>query len=207
MTPAYAVAGVLVSLASIGAVLHHELTQARVLAVAEPTRIADDGGDSKAFQSDNVTLKYVPLEPRVVRAIPINKQAKAEAAADPAPPTPASEAMAQMRQSKSDKLLPELAPLPAAVPPATNLPPHAHLFQPGQLAASVPTSESPWPTTTAPSKPPEPPAPPKPSKHASAADEGERPHNVCTKYGGHKVTFMKQHHEMWRCVYPHHHGD
>ena len=203
MTPAHAVAGVLVSLASIGAVLHHELTQARVLAVAEPTRIADDGGDrrSKAFQSDNVTLKYVPLEPRVVRAIPINKQAKAEAAADPAPPTPASEAMAQMRQSKSDKLLPELEPLSA-----TNLPPHAGLFQP-ELAESVPRSEPPWPTPTAPSKPPEPPAPPKASKHASAADEDERPHNVCSKYGGHKVTFMLGHHEMWRCVYPHHHAD
>jgi hypothetical protein len=146
------------------------------------------------------------LEPRVVRTVPISKQAKAEAAADPAPPSPSSEAMAQMRQSKSDKLLSELEPLPAAVPPATNLPPHARLFQPGQLAASVPTIESPWPTTTAPSKPPEPPAPPKPSKHASAADEGERPHNVCSKYGGHKVTFMRHHHEMWRCVYPHHHG-
>jgi hypothetical protein len=203
MTPAYAVAGVLVSLACVGAVLHHELTQARVLAVAEPTRIADDGGDrrSKAFQSDNVTLKYVPLEPRVVRAIPINKQAKAEAAADPAPPTPASEAMAQMRQSKSDKLLPEQEPLSA-----THLPPHAGLSQP-ELAASVPRSEPPWPTPTAPSKPPEPPAPPKPSKHASAADEDERPHNVCSKYGGHKVTFMLGHHEMWRCVYPHHHAD
>ena len=191
MTPAYAVAGVLVSLACVGAVLHHELTQARVLAVAEPTRIAAEEPAAP-----------VPLEPRVVRAIPINKQAKAEAAADPALASPASEAMAQMRQ----KPLPELEPLPAAVLPATNLPPHAGLSQP-ELAASVPRSEPPWPTPTAPSKPPEPPAPPKPSKHASAADEDERPHNVCSKYGGHKVTFMLGHHEMWRCVYPHHHAD
>jgi hypothetical protein len=198
MTPAHAVAGVLVSLASIGALLatYLELTQARVPAVAEPTRIVEEEPAAP-----------VPLEPRVVRTVPISNQAKAEAAAAPAPPSAASEAMAQMRQSKSDKLLPELAPLPAAVPPATNLPPHAHLFQPGQLAASVPSSEPPWPTTTVLSKPPEPPAPPKPSKQASAADEDERPHDVCSKYGGHKVTFMKQHHEMWRCVYPHHHRD
>jgi hypothetical protein len=114
MTPAYAVAGVLVSLASIGAVLatHHELTQTRVPAVAEPTRMVE-------------------------RAIPISKQAKAEAAADSAPPSPASEAMAQMRQSKSDKLLPEPEPLPAAVLSATNLPPHARLLAPARTTGRI----------------------------------------------------------------------
>ncbi len=30
------------------------------------------------------------------------------------------------------------------------------------------------------------------------------PVDVCARYGGHRVDFMRGHHAMWRCVYPRH---
>jgi hypothetical protein len=37
-------------------------------------------------------------------------------------------------------------------------------------------------------------------------DDAEPQHNsdgICARYGGHKVTYYRHHHESWRCVYPH----
>jgi len=30
------------------------------------------------------------------------------------------------------------------------------------------------------------------------------PVDVCARYGGHRVNFMRGHHAMWRCDYPRH---
>ena len=31
-----------------------------------------------------------------------------------------------------------------------------------------------------------------------------QPVDVCARYGGHRVDFMRGHHGMWRCIYPRH---
>ncbi len=31
-----------------------------------------------------------------------------------------------------------------------------------------------------------------------------QPVNVCARYGGHRIDFMRGHHAMWRCIYPRH---
>jgi hypothetical protein len=53
------------------------------------------------------------------------------------------------------------------------------------------------------------PAPPEPPVAADLADRATLPSHaepvdVCARYGGHRVDFMKGHHAMWRCVYPRH---
>jgi hypothetical protein len=42
----------------------------------------------------------------------------------------------------------------------------------------------------------------KPKQQKPEEEPERRPHDVCAKYGGHRVTFVRHHHEGWRCVYP-----
>jgi hypothetical protein len=64
---------------------------------------------------------------------------------------------------------------------------------------------------------PEPPSPSRPVQQALpparvAADPAvpatlpahAEPVDVCARYGGHRVNFMRGHHAMWRCDYPRH---
>jgi hypothetical protein len=52
-------------------------------------------------------------------------------------------------------------------------------------------------------KPPAPPPSPAPAYKVPRADPTPEPDdNVCSRHGGRRVTFVRHHHEGWRCVYP-----
>ncbi len=67
---------------------------------------------------------------------------------------------------------------------------------------TVPVTRPPAPDAPEPERPAarvdaQPDAPTTSPPHAQTAD-------VCARYGGRRVDFMRGHHAMWRCIYPRH---
>ena len=73
--------------------------------------------------------------------------------------------------------------------------------QPPQPTSSAPSRVEPPPqATTPPSTPVEPAdAKPEPERQAEAS---VAVHDVCAKYGGHRIEFKRGRYLMWKCIYP-----
>ena len=81
--------------------------------------------------------------------------------------------------------------------------------------ADLPRSIHTVPITRPPAPPPAAPEPERPTQAPPARVDAQpdvpttspshaQPADVCARYGGRRVDFMRGHHAMWRCIYPRH---